>query len=48
MMEMQPGDVERTYAATERLEEAVGYKPKTEIEDGIKKFVNWYLEYRVI
>ena len=36
MMEMQPGDVERTYAATERLEEAVGYKPKTEIEDGMR------------
>ena len=42
---MQPGDVERTYADTSRLESAVGYKPKTEIEVGIKMFVEWYQEY---
>src|SRR5699024_426671 len=45
---MQPGDVERTYADTQRLEEAVGYKPQTEIEVGIKRFVEWYKEYRGI
>ncbi len=48
MLDMQPGDVERTYADTERLEEAVGYKPQTEIEYGIQKFVDWYKEYRGI
>ena len=42
---MQPGDVERTFADTERLEKVVGYKPKTEIEDGIQKFVDWYKSY---
>lgn len=46
MLDMQPGDVERTYADTARLEAAVGYKPKTEIEDGIAKFVEWYKAYR--
>jgi UDP-glucuronate 4-epimerase len=45
MMDMQPGDVERTYADTARLESAVGYKPQTEIEDGIAKFVEWFREY---
>jgi UDP-glucuronate 4-epimerase len=45
MLGMQPGDVERTYADTTRLEAAVGYKPQTEIEDGIAKFVRWYKKY---
>lgn len=45
---MQPGDVERTYADTTRLEAAVGYKPQTEIEVGIQKFVDWYKQYHAI
>lgn len=48
MLPMQPGDVERTYADTSRLEASVGYKPQTEIEAGITKFVDWYKEYRRI
>lgn len=48
MLEMQPGDVERTYADTARLEEAVDYRPQTEIEYGIQQFVDWYKEYRGI
>jgi UDP-glucuronate 4-epimerase len=48
MLGMQPGDVERTYADTSRLENIVGYKPQTEIEDGIKRFVDWYKAYRGI
>ncbi|WP_371731495.1 hypothetical protein [Marinobacterium sp. xm-a-127] len=46
MLDMQPGDVKRTYADTARLEAAVSYKPQTEIEDGIAKFVDWYKAYR--
>lgn len=42
MLPMQPGDVERTYADTQLLENAVGYKPQVEIEAGIEKFVQWY------
>src|SRR5690606_25040564 len=34
MLPMQPGDVERTYADTRRLEDKVGYKPRMEIEEG--------------
>lgn len=48
MLDMQPGDVERTYADTKRLEAAVGYKPQTEIEHGIQQFVDWYKKYRGI
>lgn len=45
---MQPGDVERTYADTERLEAAVGYKPKMDIETGMHNFVQWYKSYHRI
>jgi UDP-glucuronate 4-epimerase len=43
---MQPGDVPSTYADVRALEEAVGFKPATSIEDGVGKFVEWYLEWR--
>lgn len=42
---MQPGDVIQTYADTSRLESIVNYKPATQIEDGIDKFVDWYKEF---
>lgn len=45
---MQPGDVERTYADTDRLEIAVGYKPTMDIETGMKSFVDWYKVYHAL
>ena len=45
-LDMQPGDVPRTYADTSRLESTVGYKPAMEIEQGIAEFVCWYKTYR--
>lgn len=42
---MQPGDVPATYASTELLEKAIGYKPQTPIEAGLQKFTDWYVEY---
>jgi len=45
MMPMQPGDVLSTYANTDLLEQYIGYKPQTSIEDGLKSFVTWYQEY---
>ncbi|MDR6121171.1 UDP-glucuronate 4-epimerase [Bacillus sp. SLBN-46] len=42
---IKPGDVPATYASTEALEQAVGFKPKTSIEDGLQKFADWYVEY---
>lgn len=40
---MQPGDVPVTYADMSELMEDVGFKPVTEIEEGIKKFVDWFM-----
>lgn len=45
MLPMQPGDVERTYADTSKLEKKIGYKPQMEIEEGIARFVGWYRSY---
>ncbi|MGI6114496.1 MAG: NAD-dependent epimerase, partial [Mahellales bacterium] len=42
---IKPGDVPVTYASTDRLEKAVGFKPVTSIEEGLEKFANWYVEY---
>lgn len=43
---MQPGDVVATYADVADLEAATGFKPRTSIEEGIRRFVHWYLEYQ--
>jgi UDP-glucuronate 4-epimerase len=42
---MQPGDVLSTYADVDSLAKAVGFRPKTDIQDGIAEFVRWYREY---
>lgn len=44
-MDMQPGDVLRTYADVSDLERDINFKPSTSIEDGLTKFVEWYEEY---
>ncbi|WP_298472001.1 GDP-mannose 4,6-dehydratase [uncultured Psychrobacillus sp.] len=46
--EFQPlvaGDVPATYASTDRLQEKVGFKPKTSIQEGLQKFADWYVDY---
>lgn len=45
-MDMQPGDVPKTYADTEQLEKVVGYKPRTSIQEGMMKFVSWYKDFQ--
>ncbi len=42
---MQPGDVRSTWADTSLLENLTGYKPTTDISEGIEKFVKWYRDY---
>jgi UDP-glucuronate 4-epimerase len=44
-MDMQPGDVLRTYADVSDLEKDINFKPSTSIEEGLKKFVEWYKDY---
>ena len=43
---MPPGDVVATAANVDDLEKAVGFRPKTTIEEGMKKFVDWFKGYR--
>jgi UDP-glucuronate 4-epimerase len=45
MLPMQAGDVLATEADTRELEAATGFKPKTPMEEGIRRFVAWYREY---
>jgi UDP-glucuronate 4-epimerase len=45
LLPLQPGDVPDTYADVEALINDTGYKPSTSVKDGIRKFVDWYLEY---
>jgi UDP-glucuronate 4-epimerase len=45
LLPMQPGDVPDTFADTEDLVQDVGYQPDTSIEVGVRKFVDWYLDY---
>lgn len=45
MYPMQLGDVEITYADTTRLFERIGYKPNTQLKEGVLKFVKWFKYY---
>lgn len=45
MKPLQPGDVPDTSASVETLVEATGYKPATTVEEGIRRFVEWYRTY---
>ena len=45
MLDMQPGDVAATFADVENLERDVGFRPGTSIEDGVRRFVDWYLSF---
>jgi UDP-glucuronate 4-epimerase len=40
---MQPGDVYETQACVDKLREITGFTPRVRIEEGIQKFVDWYL-----
>lgn len=42
---MQPGDVYQTYADTEDLFSATGYKPRIGVNEGVAEFVSWYRRY---
>jgi UDP-glucuronate 4-epimerase len=42
---LQPGDVPDTYADVDDLVRDVGYRPATTVEVGVRRFVDWYLDY---
>lgn len=45
MLPLQVGDVPATWADIDDLKRDVGYEPATPVEEGIARFVRWYLEY---
>ena len=42
---MQLGDVKKTLADTNSLEKWINFKPKTNLKDGINKFILWYKDF---
>ena len=44
-MDMQPGDVPATWADASLLEALVGALPRTSLDEGVRRFVEWYREY---
>ncbi len=44
-MQMQAGDVKATYANIDDLSMDVGFSPSTDLETGVKQFVEWYRGY---
>lgn len=45
-LEMQPGDVPETHADVSDLENYIGFKPNTNIKEGISFFVSWYKKWK--
>ena len=45
LMPMQPGDVPVTYADVSELERDFGFKPSTSLQEGLRRFAQWYQDY---
>ncbi|SDC07291.1 UDP-glucuronate 4-epimerase [Terribacillus halophilus] len=41
------GDVPATYASTDKLHKAIGFKPETSLKEGLQKFADWYVSYYI-
>ena len=48
LLPMQPGDVPETYADIDDLKRDTGFEPRTAIDEGIPRFVEWYRDYNSI
>jgi len=44
-MDMQPGDVPRTFASADLLAALTGFRPNTPVDQGVEAFVGWFREY---
>ena len=42
---MQPGDVKESFANIDHARKYLKYSPKVSINEGIPKFINWYMSY---
>ena len=47
LVPMQAGDVPITYADTSELEKDFGFKPRTSLREGLRKFAEWYYEFYI-
>ena len=47
-LDIQPGDVEKTFASIDNAKSKLKYSPKTSIVEGVPKFINWYKSYHQI
>jgi UDP-glucuronate 4-epimerase len=45
LMEIQPGDVSKTFADNNKLFDYINFIPKTTVKQGISDFVDWYKSY---
>ena len=45
LMEIQPGDVPKTWAYVDDLFDLTGFRPKTSVKEGVKLFIDWYKNY---
>ena len=43
--DMQPGDVEKTFANISNAKKKLNFEPKTNIKEGVPKFIQWYKSY---
>lgn len=46
LMPSQPGDVEQTFADITKARRLLGFEPKTSIDNGLRLFIDWYLQER--
>ena len=46
LMDIQPGDVKKTFADIDLSREKLEYEPVTSIHEGIPKFIRWYQDYK--
>ena len=44
-LKLQAGDIKDTLSSTTKIKKATGYKPKIDVREGIRRFINWYLSY---
>src|SRR5258706_884077 len=44
----QPGDVPKTYADIAKAKDLLGYNPKTQIPEGLKKFYDWFIQHETM
>ena len=45
-MPAQPGDAQKTHADTSKLEALTGFRPKIEVPEGMRRFIEWYGQWR--